>query len=134
MKEEVKKEDIKVMIEKGKRALEDSKILFANKRYESASSRAYYAVFHLLQAALLTHGLSFSKHSAVISQFSNIFLKTGILPKEFSKIIESLREARETGDYDYVQTIEEEEVKTDLADAEKVARAIEEYLVKKGFI
>lgn len=134
MDEEAKKTDIKVIIEKGKRALEDSKILFANKRYESASSRAYYSVFHLLQAALLTHGLSFSKHSAVISQFSKIFLKTGILPKEFSKIIEKLKKARETGDYDYIQIVEEEEAKTDITEAGKVINAIEEFLVREGFV
>ncbi len=97
LKGEIKKTDIRAVVEKGKRALEDSKILFGNKRFESASSRAYYSVFHLLQAALMIHGLSFSKHSAVISHFSKIFLKTGIFPKEFSKIIERLRKTREIG-------------------------------------
>ena len=134
MEKEVKKADVKGIIDKGKRALEDSKVLFANKRYESASSRAYYAVFHLLQAALSTNSLNFSKHSAVLSHFSKIFLKTEILPKEFSKTIGRLRKDREIVDYDYVHTAEEGEVKADIADAEKVVKTIEEYLVKKGFI
>ena len=133
VKGEIKKTDIKVVVEKGKRALEDGKILFADKRYESASSRVYYSIFHLLQAALMTHGLSFSKHSAVISHFSKIFLKTGILPKEFSKIIGRLRKDREIVDYDYIHTVEEGEVKADIADAEKVVKTIEEYLMKEGF-
>ncbi len=133
VKGEIKKTDIKVAVEKGKRALEDGKILFADKRYESASSRVYYSIFHLLQAALLTHGLSFSKHSAVISHFSKIFLKTEILPKEFSKIIGRLRKDREIVDYDYIQTIEEDEIKADIADAEKIVKTIEEYLMKEGF-
>ncbi len=48
------KKEIKAIIEKSHRILGDAKILFSEARYESATSRAYYSVFHIMQAALLT--------------------------------------------------------------------------------
>jgi len=65
----------------------------------ASSSRAYYAVFHIMQAALLTKNLTYKKHSGVISAFSKQFIKTGIFPKEFARYIKSLRSDRETSDY-----------------------------------
>ena len=53
--------------------------------YDFGSSRAYYAAFYAVQAAILTKNMSFSKHSGVISAFNQHFVKTGLFPKEFSK-------------------------------------------------
>lgn len=54
---------LRAIINKANRSLEAAKILLTGGGYESASSRAYYAVFHLMQACLLTKGLSYSKQS-----------------------------------------------------------------------
>ncbi len=49
-----------------------------------AVSKVYYAIF---QAAKATLELDSRKHSGVISMFNINFIKTGILPKEYRKII-----------------------------------------------
>ncbi len=69
--------------------------------YDFASSRAYYAAFYAMQAILLTKDLSFSKHSGVIAAFNRQFIKTGVFPKEFSKLISRLFRERQTGDYEF---------------------------------
>lgn len=44
-----------------------------------AASRAYYAMFYLAQAVLLSDGMAFSKHSAAIGAFGEHFVKPGHL-------------------------------------------------------
>lgn len=64
-------------MEKGRRSLEAGRSLYSRGDYDFAASRAYYAMFYLVEALLSSLGLSFSKHSAVISAFGQHFVKTG---------------------------------------------------------
>lgn len=72
-----KQEGILKIIEKSFRTLRSSRNALEDGDFETASSRAYYAVFHIMQATLLTKGLTFSKHSGVIGAFSQYFIKPG---------------------------------------------------------
>jgi len=122
------------MLDKSQRAISAAKTHLAEGDYDFASSRAYYAVFYLLQAALLTKDLTFSKHSAVISAFNQHFVKTGAFPKEFGRKIDRLFRDRQIGDYDYELAISDEEAQEDVTDAEKIANLLEEWLKEKQHI
>jgi uncharacterized protein (UPF0332 family) len=54
--------------------------------YDFSVSRAYYAMFYVAQALLLSEGLAYSKHSGVIAAFGEHFAKTGRVPAEFSPL------------------------------------------------
>jgi len=116
------------MIRKSLDDLQTAKILFEHKKYEAASSKAYYAVFHILQAVLLTKNLSFSKHSGVISAFSKYFLKEKLFPEDYSNHINRLKKDREISDYNYYQEIDEEESENNLNIAERIIQTITEYI------
>jgi len=102
--------------------------------YDFASSRAYYAAFYAMEAILLTRNLSFSKHSGVIAAFNQHFIKTGVFPKEFSKLVSRLFRERQIGDYDFDLSIEDGEARQDVQIAERVLQAITTYLVREGFL
>lgn len=129
-KEELKSQ-IEKIIRKSQRALKTARDNFNNDDYEAASSKAYYAVFHIMQAALLLKGLTYSKHSGVIGGFSKEFIKTGIFPKDFSKKIRSLLQDREISDYSYSLTVEEEQAQQDIEIAGEIVKAVESYLKEK---
>jgi uncharacterized protein (UPF0332 family) len=95
---------------------------------DEAASRAYYAVFHAVQAALLTKGLAFSKHSGVKEGFNREFIHAGTFPKEFHAIMERLFRDRNIGDYSYDKSVDAEESERDIRDAEKVIQAIAAHL------
>lgn len=95
---------------------------------DEAASKSYYAVFHAVQAALLTKGLAFSKHSGVKEGFNREFIHAGTFPKEFHSIIERLFRDRNIGDYSYDKTIDAEESERDVRDAEKIIKAIADHL------
>ncbi len=104
-------EDVRKLIEKGDRSLNLAKEICERGDYDFAVSRAYYAMFYLTEAILLTKNLSFSKHGAVIAAFGQHFVKTGLLE---TKLYEWLREAfdkRAIGDYSYEITITQVEAK-----------------------
>jgi len=104
-------------------------MLFEHNNFEAVSSQSYYAVFHILQAILLTKNLSFAKHSGVISAFSKYFIKERIFPKDFGRKIKDLRKDRELGDYDYFSHISSEQAATDLKNAELIIKAVKKYLL-----
>ena len=116
------------IIQKAFRSLETAKRDAENEDYDFASSRAYYAVFYAIEAVLLTKSLSFSKHSAVISGFNQHFIKSGIFPKEFSKMISRLFRERQIGDYDFEMSINQEGAQQDIVFAEKIVTTITNYL------
>lgn len=68
--------------------------------YASANNRAYYCVFHAMRAVLALDGEDYKKHSAVISRFSQLYLKTELLPKNLSKIISNASLIRTRSDYE----------------------------------
>jgi uncharacterized protein (UPF0332 family) len=116
------------MIKKSERSLRAAEEHLAREDADFASSKACYAVFHLMQAALLTKDKTYSKHSGVISGFSEQFIKTGMFPKEFSEKISALRKDRELGDYGYELTVGLESAVQDVKIAHQIISAIRSYL------
>lgn len=122
---------IELTIEKAHRLLKTAEVDLNSGDCESSSSRAYYAVFHMMEGALLFRDLSYSKHSAVIANFNLHFIKQGVFPKEFSKNIERLFEQRQLGDYDVEDNISKEDAVENIAIAVKMVKAIERVLKRK---
>ena len=125
--------EIKNLLARSDRYVKSAKILIEDKDYESAVSRAYYAMFYAVEALLLTKKMSFSSHKAVISAFGEQFVKTGIFKKDFSKALTRAFEKRQIGDYEFTFTITEKEAMELLTEAENFIAAIADYLVKQGY-
>lgn len=91
-----------------------------------AASRAYYAMFHAAEAALLSIGLSFSSHSAVVSAFGREFAKTERLPRELHAHLRQAFELRQTADYGPGNRVTEDAARRAVSHAEQFIAAIEE--------
>ncbi|MGH7493054.1 MAG: HEPN domain-containing protein [bacterium] len=122
------------MIEKAERSLAAARYCIAAKDHDFASSRAYYAAFYAMDAILATQNLSFSKHAGVIAAFNQQFIKLGIFPKDFSKMIERLFRERQMGDYGYEPSISETDAVEDIRVAQQLINAISDYLVQNSFL
>ncbi len=110
---------IQAILKKAFEKLTTARIDFENNRFDDSVSRAYYAVFHSISAVLLSKELHYSSHSQVIGNFNKEFVKTGIFPLHFTKILQRLFEERQTGDYDFDNYITREE-------AEKILRMLKD--------
>ena len=97
--------------------------------YKTVANRSYYAVFAAMRAVLALQGFDSKKHSGIIAEFRREYIKSGLLPKELSPIIEALVEIRQGSDYDDFYLISKEEVEEQLHNAEQFGRIVETYLL-----
>lgn len=87
-------------LQKTKEMLASAKRDMDAEDYASANNRAYYAIFHAMRAVLALDGEDYKKHSAVIARFTLNYLKPGILPWEYSKLISNASLIRNRSDYE----------------------------------
>jgi len=80
-------EEMKALLKKAEDSIKGARILFNDELYGFAASRAYYAMFYLVSAILLTKDMSFSKHQAVVASFSQYFVKTKIFEQKFHQYL-----------------------------------------------
>ena len=80
-------------------------------QYRTSLNRSYYAIFHAMRAVNILEGYDSSKHSGVISYFTQNFLKTERLDRGLSKIIKEASYLREKSDYDDFYIASKDEVK-----------------------
>lgn len=82
-----------------------------NGDYASANNRVYYCIFHAMRAVLALDQKDFKKHSAVIAQFIQSYLKTDILPRKHGALITNASLIRNRSDYEdfYVCSVEDTE-------------------------
>lgn len=114
-------------IETAKEDLKSAKILRDADAYKGANNRAYYAVFHAINAIHGLKGVAYKRHKDAIGNFNKEYVKTEIFPREIGRKIAGLEEIRHASDYDdfYITTIEE--VDEQIAVAEEFIQMAELY-------
>ncbi len=86
-------------LDEASEALRDAELLLGAGRHRSTANRLYYAAFYAAVAALLTKRLEYSRHSAVIAFFDREFIRTGVLPREYSRTLHQAFNERQQDDY-----------------------------------
>lgn len=118
-------------LESAEERLKAARLLAEQQLYADAVSRAYYAVFQAARAVLATKQLDSKKHSGIISLFNQHFVKTGVLPKDYGKILKSARDLRQAGDYDDFYLVSREETLAIIENASRFIRGIKLFLAKE---
>lgn len=118
-------EQLKSMMNKAHRSLNAARRHLAESDFDFAASRAYYAAFYAMEAALLTRGVTCSTHGGVLMSFSERFVKTGALPKEFGAKASRLFRERQIGDYEFDVSVTCPDAEQDVATAADMVAAIE---------
>jgi len=98
--------------------LKAAKILLESGEYRGANNRAYYAIFHAINAVHALNGNSYKRHKDAIANFNKEYVKTGIFPREIGRKIGEAEEIRHASDYDdfYIASREESERQVNVAD------------------
>ncbi|HDH10041.1 MAG TPA: HEPN domain-containing protein [Chloroflexi bacterium] len=125
---------INVRLEKAKEDIATAHDLIALGRLRGAVNRAYYAIYHLATAVLLTQDIERSKHSGVQSAFGQYLIKPGLIEPEYGRILTSARKAREISDYADRLELDEEAARRIVADADRFVARMEEYLTNAGVL
>lgn len=84
---------------RARESLKAARILIKEDLPNIAASRAYYALFYVAEALLLSRCLAFSSHSAVIAAFGKEFARPSALDQKFHRYLIASQNLRQTGDY-----------------------------------
>jgi len=119
---------IKYRLFRSKDTFDDAKILADNKKWNSTINRLYYSSYYAVMALLLDSNLNPTTHNGAKSNFTEHFIKTQKIAKEYGKIYSQLFTWRQKGDYDDMFDFSEEKVIPYFEPVSKFIALIEEMI------
>ncbi len=129
--DEKAKELAKYRLERAKQDLKDAELLYKNKSLLAANNRAYYSIFHAIQAILSLERIDFKRHKDVIGYFNKNYISTEIFPKRLGRRIGQAFQIREDSDYDYKFIPQIEQTEYQVETAKELIALVEEYIDKQ---
>lgn len=114
-------------IQTAKENLQSARILLAAEEYKSANNRAYYAVFHAINAVHALNGNAFKRHKDAIGNFNKNYVKTEIFSREIGRKIGEAAEIRHASDYDDFYIASREESERQIVVADEFIQMVESY-------
>jgi uncharacterized protein (UPF0332 family) len=118
-------------LESAKEDLKAAKALCDVQSYKAANNRAYYAIFHAINAVHALNGKTYKRHKDAIANFNKEYIKTEIFPRTIGKRIAGAEEIRHASDYDDFYIATEKEAKQQVATAEEFIKMSEEYCMER---
>ena len=111
--------------------LKSAKILLAAEEYKGANNRAYYAIFHAINAVHAVGGKAYKRHKDAIANFNKEYVKTEIFPREIGRKISEAVEIRHASDYDDFYIASREEAERQITVADEFIQLSEEYCMEE---
>ena len=134
MNQENLKTRIKLEIEKGTESLRAANLLLEGELYDEAVSSAYYVMFHITKALLLTINEEPSTHHGLITLFGLHFIKPNLIEIEYNDLLIDAKESREAGDYDAARKFTKAEATEKVESADSFFKHISKFIKDKGFL
>lgn len=114
--------------DRAREAFRDAQLLFTNNGFDSAASRAYYAVFHALTALFALEGRTFTKHSALEAAVHRDLVKTGKWPTELGRDFTFCLDLRSVSDYGTEVRVEGKQAADAIEAARRILLAVQDAL------
>lgn len=124
----------KYRIEKAKDCLKASKLLLDDGLYADSANRSYYAIFHSMNALCALRSVGYKKHSGVLSDFNQNYVKANLIEVEYSRIAKSAFSIRTKSDYSDFYVVSKQDVIEQYENAIKFTGRIEEFIEKSIYI
>lgn len=126
-----RKDLVRYRIETAKEDLAAAKLLFEAKAYKPANNRAYYAIFHAVNAVHAMDGNAYKRHKDAIASFNKNYVRTELFPKEIGRRITGAEAIRHASDYDDFYIASREETEKQITVAEEFIRMVEDYCSRR---
>ncbi len=124
-----KKDLVLHRIQTAKSDLNAAQILLGAEEYKGANNRAYYAIFHAINAVHALRGNAYKRHKDAIGNFNKDYVKTEIFPREIGRKISEAEEIRHASDYDDFYLASRKETERQIATADELIQMVEKYCI-----
>lgn len=118
-------------IQTAKENLNAARILLKAGEYKSSNNRAYYAIFHAINAIHALAGKSFKRHKDAVGNFNKDYVKTEIFPREIGRKISEAELIRHASDYDDFYIASREEAERQIIVADEFIQMVEKYCMSE---
>ena len=124
-------EEQRLLVEKAHTAKDAAALLLDNGFYDGAISRAYYGMFYLAKAALLSKGVETSSHHETNGSFGREFAKTSLLPRKLHAFLLEAQGERSDADYLLQSSFEREDAEAQIENLSVFLSEVEAYLAEQ---
>lgn len=114
--------------------LETARLLLHAEQYRGANNRAYYAIYHTIDAILSIEEIAFKRHKDTLAYFNKHYIATEIFPRDMGRRIVKAEEIRHASDYDTFYIASKEITKQQIETAEQLFQLAKEYYDRKQSI
>jgi uncharacterized protein len=119
---------VRYRMRRANEAIAEAELLAGSGHWNTSVNRLYYACFYAASALLLRHGRFASRHSGVLSQFNQEFVKMSSVDREVAKIYQLLFDSRQEADYLDLVEFQEHQVRPWIDDARRFVQSVEALL------
>ena len=91
---------VEYRLERAYKTMEEAALLEGQGYYNAAVNRLYYACYYATEALLLKNKIEAKSHAGVKAMLGLHFVTKGLIPVNIGKILSTLYEKRQSGDYD----------------------------------
>lgn len=91
---------VEYRLERAYNTMKEAALLTEKEYYNAAVNRLYYACYYATEALLLKHRIEAKSHAGVKAMLGLHFVSKGLIPVPVGKILSTLYEKRQSGDYD----------------------------------
>lgn len=116
-------------VEKTKETLRQAEGIAQLGYWNAVANRLYYACYYITSALLVHHKYSAQTHSGTIRLLGLHFVTKNLVSGELAKFYSKLFEMRQTGDYDDLYNLTEEDVRPLIERAQNYIWEIEKLLI-----
>jgi len=110
LKDDDKAAIVKYRIERAFTALDEAREVAQLKRWTLVANRLYYSIFYMATALLLNNGIATKSHSGAMHLFGEQFVKSSKIEKADAQLYTRLFQMRQSGDYDDMFDIKEDDI------------------------
>jgi len=128
VEEQTRDDLIKYRLEQARDTIDVVDLLIKNDKLSSSINRIYYGMFYSLLALALQFNFETSKHQQLIGWFNKEFIRTGLIEKEFGRILRDAFANRTSGDYDSFVIFDQTEVLLLFSDMKSFIEKIETFI------
>lgn len=111
--------------------LKSARALLAIEDYKGANNRAYYSIFHGINAVHAVSGKAYKRHKDAVANFNKDYVKTSIFPREMGRKIGQAEEICHASDYDDFYIASKEESERQILAADEFIILAEKYCVEQ---
>lgn len=111
--------------------LDTAYLLLNAEQYRGANNRAYYSIYHAIDAILSIDKIAFKRHKDTLAYFNKHYVATGVFSRDMGKRIVKAEEIRHASDYDTFYVASKDITRQQIETAEQLLKSAQEYYCGK---